>query len=470
MPLSTSPALDPRNPRTLLLLAWLVFAAALGLRTHQMGEYPQRHATDDEFHYLWAGLNFWESGVPMAWSGLKGSRHVGVAYMDKMGYFMASPALDHPPLFTLTVGALAKLTGPVRIVQRTEHGNFLTIWDVNLARARLLMLPLFAASFWLLFAISRAAFPPAVTLLTLVIYGFMSHAVAQGRLVLADNLATVWLLASVWVVQRWHLGQTSYSRMATGVILTTAAAILTKVPAACQVPVVMAYFLMIRRPRETWAPVAGLLLGGVIYLGWILWFGLDTFMAIMGAQADRFRGFNAFQLTSGIPRLLDIRDLNGLLIAAWFCALVQVLRPRASPLMLVVPVYMLAFTFFAGDVIFGWYALPLFPWLALALALTTVQVYRRPHMAMTVGWMLLLLPHAFQTLFMGGDFKAMPLRYGFVAAVALVLFAYALPRRHTVRAVRTAMVVIFSLVLLREVREVMHQRKDRVTDQDKYFG
>jgi hypothetical protein len=160
-----------------------------------------------------------------------------------MGYFIVSPALDHPPLFTLTIGALAKLTNPHRIVQRTREGNLVTIWDVNLARARLFMLPLFAAAFWLLFFITRAAFPPGVTLLTVFIYAFMSHAAAQGRLILADNLSTVWLLASVYFVQSWSLGRRSYAAMATGVILTTAAAILTKGPASSQGPVLIAYYL-----------------------------------------------------------------------------------------------------------------------------------------------------------------------------------------------------------------------------------
>jgi hypothetical protein len=458
--------LDIRQPRTLLLLAWLIFAAALGLRSYNIGQYPPRHATDDEFHYLWAGLNFWESGQPMAWSGLAGSNLLGVASIDQMGYFIVAPALDHPPLFTLTIGALAKLTNPHRIVQLTRERNLVTIWDVDLARARLFMLPLFAASFWLLFAIVRPVFPPATTLLTLFIYGFMSHAVTQGRLILADNLSTVWLLASVYFLQSWQLGRRSYRVMAAGVILTTAAAILTKVPAACQVPVLIAYLFYIKRPREIWTVVAGFLLGALLYFGWISWFGLDGFLRIMAAQAARFRGFNAFQLVSGVPRLLDQVDFNGVIIAAWFCAIVQVMRPRTSPLMLIVPVYMLAFTFFAGDVMFGWYSLSLFPWLALALAVTTAQVYRRPRMGPVIGWMLLLLPYCFQTLFYGHSGSMMGLRYSYVAAVAALVVCFALSPGRYARVIRAAMIAVLALVFLREVSEVLFERTDRTPDPD----
>ena len=39
----------------------------------------------------------------------------------------------------------------------------------------------------------------------------------------------------------------------------------------------------------------------------------------------------------------------------------------------------------AGDVLFGWYSAPLFPWLAIALGLTTSQVWQRPVSAMMIA-------------------------------------------------------------------------------------
>jgi hypothetical protein len=210
-------------------------------------------------------------------------------------------------------------------------------------------------------------------------------------------------------------------------------------------------------------------MGAGIYLGWVSWFGLEGFIKVMHAQAVRFRGFNAFQLMSGVPRLLDIIDLNGVLIAGWFCAIVQVMRPRISPLMLIVPVYMLAFTFFAGDVMFGWYTLSLFPWLALALAVTTAQVYRRPRMGPALAWMLLLLPYCFQTLFLGRNAIMMDLRYSYVFVVAALLMCFALPRARYTQIIRLAMIAIIALVFVREIYEVTFERTDRFTDQDRYF-
>lgn len=435
-----------------------------------MGEYPPRHATDDEFGNMWSGLNFWDSGTPSSWSGLKGANHIGMALFEERGYYMVRPVFDHPPLFQLLSGGAAWFTNPEKIVQQTPEGNRLVVWDVNLSRARWMMIPLFIASFWLLYGIASLAFGPGAAVLTVLFYGLMSHAVAQGRLIMADNLSTMLLLAGVWSIQAWHCGKLSRRWMAALVMATTAGAVLTKVPAWCQVPALIAMLMAVRRAREVWFVVAGFAIGAALYFAWVCWFGLADFVAVMGSQADRFRGFNAFQLLSGVPRLLDVRDLNGVVIAGWFCVLAQALRPGAKAVMLVLPVYVMAFTFFAGDVLFGWYSLPMFPFLALALGLTTQQVWRRPHAVPAMAWLLLFLPHCFQTIFVSRFDLKEPLRYSFVAVLAVLVFAYALPRPRAIRVFRMAMIPILALVLMREVYEVTNQRRDRITDQEKYLG
>lgn len=460
---------DLHNPRNVLLVACLIFLSALTWRAVGIGEYPAPHATNDEFHYLWGGLNFWENGEVMTWSGLAGSKRIGMGVYGATGFVMVSPAFDHPPLFTLLAGAAAKMTSPQRLVQQASDGRLMVLWDVNLARARLMMLPVFAAAFWLLFAVTRQAFGGPTALLTVLIYGFMSHSAAHGRLILADNLSVVWLLASVWAVQSWNHDKISRRTMAITVILTTAAALLTKVPAVCQVPVLIGLMIHARRLREIGFVIAGLILGAALYLGWALWFGFDNFISVMQAQAVRFRGFNAFQLISGAPRLIDLIDLNGILLAGWFCALIQVMQPRVSPVMIVLPVYALAFTFFAGDALFGWYSVPMHPWLALAVAVTTIQVYRRPRMAPVLGWMLLFLPWCVQGLYIGRLELRDSLRFGYMIAVAATVFLFALPRPQMIRAARLSMVTILALVLVREVYEVSFKREDRPADQERYF-
>lgn len=463
------PVLNVHDRRSVLLWVWVIFAVALGLRISNIGEYPPRHATDDEFHYMWAGLNFWHRGVPEAWSGLAGANRIGVAGFDETGYVMVSPALDHPPLFSLYAGAMAQLTNPERLVSKSPLGHFLVIWDVNLHLARWMMVPIFVATFWLLFAVARRGFGDGIALLTVLIYGLMSHAVAHGRLILADNLSAVWLLLGVWAVMAELQGAVSTKKMRVLVVVSTALALLTKVPAVCQVPVLMALFIYHRRYREIAFVVAGLLVGGAVYLGWVSYFGLDGFIRVMQAQAARFRGFNAFHLITGTPRLLDQIDLNGVLVAGWFCALAQVLRPRIHPLMLILPVYLLAFTFFVGDVVYGWYSIPMYPWLALAVALTTAQVYRRPEMGMTLGWLVLFLPWAFQTVYLSDASWGVQFRLPYVGLVALLLGALALPVGQRVRIVRVAIGLILALTLFRESLYVNNVPSHRPTDQSRYF-
>ncbi len=469
--LSRNINIDFRKPATVLLFAWIIFIAALGLRVVGLGEYPARHATDDEFGFLWGGLNFWDSGMPASWSSLQGgvALRQGEATIDGRGYIIVAPYLDHPPLFTLLSGGFAKFTGPQRIDQITPEGNPVTIWDVDLARARWLMIGIFAVTFWILYGLARLTWPPPVALLTVLFYGFMSHAVAHGRLILADNLSALVLVANAFVIQRWLTGRGTRRQMIGWTISLTAAAVLTKIPAWCHIPAMIALFVTARRAREMRYVFYGFGVGISIYLAWLAYYGLPEFISVMSSQTSRFRGFNAFQLMSGVPRLLHERDLNGLVIAGWFCLVVQALRPGASPLTVIGAVYAMAFTFFAGDVLFGWYSAPLFPWLALALGLTTVQVWQRPTGPMMIAWLLLFLPHAFQTLYIAHYELEQVLRYIFAAVVAGLLFTMALPRPRAQSILRMAIIAILAVVLMRETYEVTNQRTDRISDQEKYL-
>ncbi len=459
---------DLRRPGAVLFVAWLIFFGALGLRLTAIGDYPARHATDDEFGFLWGGLNLWDSGVPSSWSNLGQNLPAGSVTFDGVDYRIVAPYLDHPPLFTALVGAGAKLTGPRRM-ETVDNGKVFTVWDVNLHRARLMMIPVFIASFWLLFSLTATAFSPPVALVTVLFYGFMSHAVAHGRLIMADNLSAMLLLANAWAVQRWLAGLMSQRRMAILTVTFTAAAILTKIPAWCHVPAMIAVLLTARRRDGIRYVLYGFGLGLVLYLAWLAWYGLPEFLSVMKSQSNRFRGFNAFQRMSGVPKLLDVHDLNGVIMAGWFCMLAQALHKGARPLTVAGPAYVLAFTFFAGDVLFGWYTLPLYPWLALGLGITTAQVYYRPRSPMMVAWLLLFLPHAFQTIYIAHYELETVLRYAFIVVTAGLLFAFLLKPNRSRSVLRMAIIGIVAAVLMREVYEVTNQRTDRLTDTEKYF-
>lgn len=452
-------------------IAWLIFIAALLLRLVGLGDYPARHATDDEFSHMWAGLSVIHSGRPISWTGIKSNDKVTYysATFDERGYRLADPYMDHPPLFGLMSGTFAQLCGARAIKQDTESGKPIIVWDVNLGRARLLMVAIFAATFWLLLSLTRNAYTPAVALITALFYAFMSHAVAHGRLIMADNFTALLLVAAAWCIQRWISARTSERKMGITVATLTAGAILTKIPAWCIVPALMVCLALTRNPAAARYVVFGFAAGVALYIGWIGYFGFDAFVATMASQSGRFRGFNAFQLMSGVPRLLAVMDLNGIIIAGWFCMLVQALRNGASPLTAIGPVYVLAFTFFAGDFLFGWYVAPLYPLFALALGLTTVQVFREPRSTQMAAWLLLMLPHAFQTLYIARYDLETVLRYTHAVVVAVLVLAFFFKQPRSEKVLRVALIAILAVVYMREVYEVVNQRTDRLTDQEKYL-
>jgi len=463
-------SINLQKPGTVFLIAFVIFLGALGLRLVGLGEYPKRHATNDEFHYIWGGLNFWHHGTTASWSQLQGQANlnIGEAYFDGDRYDIISPTFDHPPLFTLLTGAFAHLADPQEISSPGKDGHTVTIWDVNLARARLMMVGLFVITYWLLFDLVCIGIGPAVALLTVLFYGFMSHAVAHGRLIVPDNLLALLLVAAAWVFQRWQAGRSTTGRMGWAMAVLMLLCTLTKIPGWCMLPAMMAAFFVAGRPKETRYLFYGFGAGLVLYVGWLAYYGLSDFVAAIQTQSGRFRGFNAFQLWSGLPRLMAEFDLNGVVIAGWFCLLAQALQPGARAIMAIAPAYTLAFTFFAGDMLFGWYSAPMYPWLAVALGLTTWQVYKDPRSPMMVAWLLLFLPHAFQTLYIARYDLETVLRFAFVGCTAVLIGALALPAIRGAKVLRVAMIAVLAVVFMREVYEVTNQRTDRLTDAEKY--
>jgi len=196
--------------------------------------------------------------------------------------------------------------------------------------------------------------------------------------------------------------------------------------------------------------------------------GWDIFVATMESQGKRFRGFNALLQMSGTPRLLSEYDYNGPIMLAWVCMFLQGLRSKSAVVWAAPWAYMLAFTVFAGDILFGWYSIPLYPYLCIALAATVVQVWENP---LKIGFVVLiawLLPNTFQTLLIA-HFELTPaLRGVFVLVSAFCLLAPMLPRPKAVKVLQGALACMIFLTMTREFYEVKHMRTDRISDAEKY--
>ncbi|HEX9101185.1 MAG TPA: hypothetical protein VF997_03220, partial [Polyangia bacterium] len=173
----------------MLLLA--IFLVGLGLRVHRLGKFPEPNKTADEYAWTWSGMTLLAEGTPRAWSWMPGYPDVPLSHWRGDDYRIVRPWLDHPPLFAAYVGAFTLATG-------TRD-----IFAVDLAVTRLAVLPLFAAAFFLFWAIARRYGGDAHALVALAFFAAAPTAVWNGRLVMAEQLMLPVALTGWWALLRF---------------------------------------------------------------------------------------------------------------------------------------------------------------------------------------------------------------------------------------------------------------------------
>ena len=68
---------------------------------------------------------------------------LGNVHWQNRTFEIVQPALDHPPLFNLLAGGAARLMGASPLALRTESGRPVQLWEIPLAKARLVSLAFF---------------------------------------------------------------------------------------------------------------------------------------------------------------------------------------------------------------------------------------------------------------------------------------------------------------------------------------
>ncbi|MGI8906401.1 MAG: ArnT family glycosyltransferase [Candidatus Sumerlaeaceae bacterium] len=460
-PSAEPPQREPAAPHALLqrrnvrlLLPILIFIAGLTIRLYGLGVYPQRHACDDEFHYLWAGTSLLESGVPTSWSRLAGAQSAWIGRLDWEGmhYQLVRPALDHPPLFSALTGIAGKLAGATPIVLRTVEGGSIKLWDAELGRIRLLSILLFCFTFWLLFDILRMSFGFAAANIGILCYGFIAHIVAHNRLLVADNLIVPLMLCGLWTTQRYLNRTMSERRFAVIVIAALTAAMLCKLVAACCAVALFALLLFAGKRREVFYPVAGVLLGIACNLVYAVVQGWGTFREVIQTHAQRYSGFDSLERLIRTQPLVGADDFNSLILLGWIAIFALALRRRPQPIIAGFIAYLFGFVFFTpSNAIYGWYALPLYPFLCLGIAFAVTETWKRPCGIAAIAVLLLLLSRGFQILFLANPDAIHVLRMVFIAPAAAVVLSPLYPRYVGLKINRGLLTVSFAICLIGEL-------------------
>ena len=423
-----------------------IFALFMGVRIYHLDTVPAHNDTTDEYAWTWSGMTLLQTGTPRAWSNLRAyaPHHKRLKWRDHK-YNMVEPWLDHPPIYSLYAGGWIMAWG---------HRD---IFDVDLWQMRTGTLPLAALSFICLAAFLRRYLTPAAVLLSLLFYALLPLIVWQHKLVVSENLFVPLTLVGLLLIDAQAVRFAGWRALALLVLATLLPLIKAAALSCCALLVFWALASNARGAR--WLNAGALALGtcaGIAgYLWWGRHFNAGLFEGIMAEHQARFRGFQGLQVLLFEPVLIAKATKDMLAILGAVLALQGLTQREPAPWGLAVLVYAGCMTFFVGDNrIFGWYFIPLHPWLCAALGSAIVRATRERLLGLSVLWYSAALLAIAALLYDKRLMAPETMRVGYLLAFLVVPGAWlAWPRlaRATIPALNGAMVLGTVLACLYEI-------------------
>lgn len=360
----------------------VILLLGLGLRLTDYAVMPEMLENDDYLFATWNGWSLLEDGTSRGWSmwyQRYGDRveHEAVPYFTTQGggWRVVSPYFEHPPGMHLLVGLAAHLGG-------AEHFT-----HARLKHTRLVPIALAGVTLVLTFLIGRRLDPnPATAVLGCALWATIPWIVIQSRVIKEEALLTPMALLGYWAYLRWRDDESRLRWIVlAGFVL--GGSCFAKVPGIMFLPPLILLLLADSNPRAAgWATLAGLAGASVllVYAAAIDW---DLFWYATSHQASgRPTHWNIFPrfFSAGLINFNHIGHPH--LIFLWIAYAMGLMGARLgrrdvrpSPVLVVPPlVYLGAIGISSGNWTFGWYILPILPFLCLGAGRFLVDLWREP--------------------------------------------------------------------------------------------
>jgi len=366
-----------------IIIFVLILGFSIFLRLWKYPFYPfVGHA--EEYLFVWSGLSLIEKGVPISWNDLPvyQEKHIywqGVAPNPAggsgLGVRLLKPWLDEPPLFSLIVGGVAKLY---------SQPNF------HLISSYVIRLPSLFFSFFALvltFILARRFFGFRIGILSLLIYGTMPTVVFGSRLAVPENFIVPLFLGSLILILNYLEDSRSWKRNLAFILSILAA--LAK-PTGILITIFLV-FILFRQKKLKEGFLAGLLstlFFFILYFSYGFYYDRDLFLKVFFYQAQRPAGWSGLAFLITNPGFSVEVFLDGFLILGFF-ALGYLLfknRDKGEEIILFSLIFSLLMIVISGgkhDQL-AWYRYPVYPFMAIAIALLAREIYKKPTFFLSV--------------------------------------------------------------------------------------
>lgn len=357
------------------------------LRIYKYAEFPVAAETQDEVAWTMLGASLLQEGKPSSWSHFSSYTNKRPVTLGTSSFTLVSPALDHPPLFSLLPGLATTLRGDrwdVLPSYKAIRAPMILLSVVNLA----------LGLWWLRLYFSRqlvAQFVASAVWATVPSFVFLN------RLVVSENLLITWMLLSFIIAI--YAGKRSFSTLKWSLFVVQLLFPLTKIAGIALAGANILLWWQQDRRYFRWA-LGGLVAGILVLLGYVWWWDWSLFLSVQLEQTARNVGFLSVLNSQVWSRSLVAKEfadafptISLWLVIGWLFWQHQVKKlDRTTALAMYFFIANLGFiAMTVGEqTVHGWYRLPFWPVYVLAWGSVMEQVWeKKSGVALATLWLLM---------------------------------------------------------------------------------
>lgn len=439
----------------------LICLLAFSLRFYKYDYFPVGGETADESAWSLLGSSLLQTGKPASWSYFEPYKdYVVQERVNEKGPKEApivSPALDHPPLFSLIPGFFHSL-----------KYSWLSMPSIKLIRLPMVFLGTFNVA--LLFVLSQKLFSSKKTaLLATLIYAMAPAFVFSSRLVVAENLLTTFSLFALILLVSKNTKKTTFWLVVVGIL-----SIFTKV-SGVGIPVsIFLYGLALRKKEIYQAGLLGMIFGVGLYILYGAIFNFSLFWLVQTAQAGRELGLATLQNRLFLhPTLVSRTFFDGWEILGLFSLFYLFSQKDTQKKLLVIKIFSLVnFIFIAatvGETTFhGWYNNILFPVFSLSMGWAFHRLWEQQNYWLLGFTWLFLLPLFRLALVHSDAYQEMNnMHIRIILLIGFLPLAFDLLKQQ--KLAKIAALSLLSLVFLANVMTLVNFTQKDYWEGDEYF-
>lgn len=345
-----------KNKLGFLFVILILFFGVL-LRLHNYTVYPQRGATSDEYTYSFLGISLIKEHKPVSWSFFPGYKNKTNLTIKGIYFPIVSPYFDHPPLYGLLVGGFS-------VLMKQD-----TFSKVDLGTIRLIPIFLSLISSFLIFLIGKKLYGYKTGVWALLIFSTATFFIMNTRVVVAENLLTVFFLLGVYLFSLFQNKITAKRAIILGIL--SGLSLWTKF---LGIALFLSLAFLFIEEKINWKRIYIFLIVFLLFfigfLAYGYYFGWDLFLKIQFEQSGRVIGPQTLWNIIVNPVIVNKIIFDGWFFFGLFAFFASFLDFKRNKFLIVLPAFyfFLLLTSLNKEGASGWYFIPFFPFISLSIA------------------------------------------------------------------------------------------------------